>query len=108
MPRYVFKDLYVPSFDTSGSADSAADDLPPTPPNLTINYTRIDFDKQHDEFAFKALNGDHESAEDRWIDIIAWDHGRETTPSTSDATGVSWETETGALNLPPWELDTVL
>ncbi len=69
MPKYEFKDLYVPSFDTSGS--EANTDPLPTTPILTIDYTEIKPTYLHDEFVF--IDGDNvDEAPDRdfdWIEI---------------------------------------
>ena len=55
MPKYEFSDLFVSSFDTSGS--KADTDPQPTAPVLTIDYTEIRPTYLHGEFVF--INGDN-------------------------------------------------
>jgi hypothetical protein len=68
MYGYQLKDAYVPSFDTSGSGEDAAEPLPRE--TLTMDYTRVDFDKGSDEFVFVSDSGGAEKPKFEWIEIV--------------------------------------
>ena len=67
MPKYEFKDLYVPAFDISGSGDKATNEA--SLPNLTMAYTPIEPTYLLDVFVFTD-EIEEASAKDSGLDLI--------------------------------------